>query len=202
MPTLLNKFFKGKTLEHFQLEVPAQEQSLGEIRDFITGIAQRAGFSYHEINNLKLALDEACSNVVRHAYKGMEPGTIRLEVDWRAGELDISVLDHGRSFDWKGSKTPDLNRYVEIGKKGGLGIWFIRKLMDETNYRSAEGTNTLRLVKRTRQAPPKPEQILPVTETAPATTPGRSRRPMPALRRARHRARGSRPPPQGCRHRA
>jgi serine phosphatase RsbU (regulator of sigma subunit)/anti-sigma regulatory factor (Ser/Thr protein kinase) len=179
LPTLLKKFFKGKTLEHFQLEVPAQEQHLGEIRDFITRIAQGAGFSYHEINNLKLALDEACSNVVRHAYKGMEAGTIRLEVDWRAGELDISILDHGKSFDWKGSKTPDLNRYVEIGKKGGLGIWFIRKLMDETEYRTAEGTNTLRLVKRTRQTQPKtkPEQILPVTETAPATVPGAGAQP-------------------------
>jgi serine/threonine-protein kinase RsbW len=159
--TLLQKIFKGKTLEHFQMEVPAQEHRLGEIRDFITGIAQRAGFSNHEINNLKLALDEACSNVVRHAYRGMEPGTIRLEVDWRPGELDISILDQGKSFDWKGSKTPDLNRYVEIGKKGGLGIWFIRKLMDETDYRTVDGTNTLRLVKRTRHTPAKPEITAP-----------------------------------------
>ncbi|NTV52929.1 MAG: SpoIIE family protein phosphatase [Candidatus Firestonebacteria bacterium] len=172
LPILLKKIFKGKTLEHFQLEVPAQEHRLGEIRDFITAIAQKAGFSYHEINNLKLALDEACSNVVRHAYKGMEPGTIRLDVDWRAGELDISIQDHGHSFDWKGSKTPDLNRYVEIGKKGGLGIWFIRKLMDETDYRTAAGANTLRLVKRTRQAQVKTAPGLPSVETTPATALG------------------------------
>ncbi len=139
-------------IKHFQIEVPAVEHRLGEIRDFITGIAANAGFSQHEINNLKLALDEASSNVVRHAYKGMEPGPIRLEVDWRPGELDISLLDRGRSFDWKGSKTPDLNRYVEIGKKGGLGIWFIRKLMDETDYKATPKGNTLRLIKRSKTA--------------------------------------------------
>jgi serine phosphatase RsbU (regulator of sigma subunit)/transposase len=115
-----------------------------------------------------LAIDEACSNVVRHAYKGMEPGNIRVELVRRDGELEIFVQDKGKSFEWKKSKTPDLNRYVEIGKRGGLGIWFIRKLMDEADYKSSRQGNSLRLVKKVKvlgpqitDTPALPETTLP-----------------------------------------
>jgi serine phosphatase RsbU (regulator of sigma subunit)/anti-sigma regulatory factor (Ser/Thr protein kinase) len=147
---LFNPFsglLRGPIIKTFEMEVPAREQHLGEIRDFITDIAAQAGFSLHEVNNLKLALDEACSNVVRHAYKDMELGTINLKVYWRERELEIAIKDRGKGFDWKGTRAPDLNRYVDIGKKGGLGIWFIRRLMDKTDYTSTPQGNTLRLIK-------------------------------------------------------
>lgn len=150
MPGILGKLFRKPVLQTYQIEVPAEERHLGEIRDFITQAAQDTHFSVGELNNIKLALDEACSNVVRHAYKGMEPGTIKLEVQRRDGEMEIFIRDQGKSFEWKKSKTPDLNRYVEIGKRGGLGIWFIRKLMDETEYKTGRQENLLRLVKKSK----------------------------------------------------
>lgn len=179
MPGLLKSLFRKPILQTYELEVPAVERSLGEIRDFITRTASEAHFNLNETNNIKLALDEACSNVVRHAYKGMEPGTIRLRVDRREGELEVFIRDTGKSFEWKKSKTPDLNRYVEIGKRGGLGIWFIRKLMDETEYQTAKGENLLRLLKRTREATPLiapaelPGTTLPVPFEAPAARPAK-----------------------------
>ncbi len=164
MPTVLSKWFRGKVIKRFELNVPAVERNLGAIRDFITDIANQAGFSLHEVNNLKLALDEACSNVVRHAYKGMEPGPIRLQVIWRERELEILVHDQGKGFEWKKTQAPDLNRYVEIGKKGGLGIWFIRKLMDQAYYRTSPQGNVLTLLKHIRR--PHFESIAPEPETA------------------------------------
>lgn len=157
MPHLWRSLFRGRVINKYQLEIVAQEQHLGQIRDFITGIANQVGLSVPEINNLKLALDEACSNVVRHAYKGLEPGPLRVTVIWRERELTIELFDRGKGFDWKGARAPDLNRYVDIGKKGGLGIWFIRKLMDETAYRSTSQGNTLRLVKYLRTPRPQAE---------------------------------------------
>lgn len=154
MPGLLRSWFRKPILQTYELEVPAEERHLGEIRDFITRTAGEAHFGPGEINNIKLALDEACSNVVRHAYKGMDPGKISLRVDRREGEIEVFIRDTGKSFEWKKSKTPDLNRYVEIGKRGGLGIWFIRKLMDETEYQTSRGQNVLRLLKRTREPAP------------------------------------------------
>jgi len=111
----------------------------------------------------------------------MEPGTIRVKVYWRAKELDIRIRDRGQGFDWKGARVPDLNRYVDIGKRGGLGIWFIRKLMDKTDYRSTSKGNELKLVKFIKThaviaaAPAtKPAQVLadePAAETPSETLP-------------------------------
>lgn len=165
MLSLFKDLTRGPVVKTFELEVPAKEQHLSEIRDFITDIATQAGFSLHEVNNLKLALDEACSNVVRHAYQGREPGTIHLKVYWREKQLEIEIIDRGKGFNWKGAKAPDLNRYVDIGKKGGLGIWFIRRLMDKTEYRSGPENNVLRLTKFIRTPPlgtVEPVETLPV----------------------------------------
>ncbi len=76
--------------------------------------------------------------------KGVLTGTLILlmsftsflyaEDGWRQGEMEIFVRDQGKSFEWKKSKTPDLNRYVEIGKRGGLGIWFIRNRLKTRRF--------------------------------------------------------------------
>jgi len=169
LPNIFAQIFRKPVIKKYEIEVPAVERYLGDIRDFITQAATETGFSQHEVNNIKLALDEACSNVVRHAYKGMEPGTIKLEVLRRDNEIEIFIRDQGRSFEWKKSKTPDLNRYVEIGKRGGLGIWFIRKLMDEVDYKGERQGNVLRLLKKVKVPPPQSTPAIPVT-TAPVPT--------------------------------
>jgi len=65
-----------------------------------------------------------------------------------SGILDIlNDIIAGRAFDFDSSGTPDLDRYVETSRKGGLGLYLIRKIMDEVNYRSSKGENRLRLVK-------------------------------------------------------
>lgn len=170
MPSFWQKLFPGKILKTYEIEIQAHERFLGQIRDFVTQICNETGFAQPETNNIKLALDEACSNVVRHAYKGMEEGTLKLRVLRRARGIELFVTDKGKSFEWKKARTPDLNRYVEIGKKGGLGIWFIRKLMDETEYRSTRKGNELHLVKFLKG--PRPETLpVPVIEPAPVESP-------------------------------
>ena len=148
MAKILTKLFPGAVIKEYEIKVPAKEHNLGEIRDFITEIAGNAGFTLHEVNNLKLAIDEACSNVTRHAYKGMETGEIKMKVLWRKTGLEMKIFDQGRGFDWKHAKVPDLNRYVEIGKKGGLGIWFISAGLwtikgSDTNVYFLSGTLTV-----------------------------------------------------------
>ncbi|MCD4813584.1 SpoIIE family protein phosphatase [bacterium] len=167
---ILSKLFKKPVVQKYEIEVTAEERHLGEIRDFITQVSVETGFSQHEINNIKLALDEACSNVVRHAYKGMEPGSLKLEVLRRTDEMEVVVIDRGKSFEWKKSKTPDLNRYVEIGKRGGLGIWFIRKLMDDADYKSTRQGNRLRLLKKVKAGGKKIGQVPALPEGSAETT--------------------------------
>ncbi|RJR32256.1 MAG: STAS domain-containing protein [Candidatus Latescibacterota bacterium] len=137
--------------ETFHLEVPADENNLSEVRDFIAKICDRAGFSKSETNNTKLAVDEACTNIIKHAYKE-KGGDIRIDVQAAPGTVEISIFDRGEPFDWSKVKEPDLDHYVEIGKKGGLGIYLMNRLMDNLSYSASPAGNRLSMTKRAAAA--------------------------------------------------
>ena len=137
--------------ETFHLEVPADENNLSEVRDFIAKICDRAGFSKSETNNTKLAVDEACTNIIKHAYKE-KGGDIRIDVQAGPGTVEISIFDRGEPFDWSKVKEPDLDHYVEIGKKGGLGIYLMNRLMDNLSYSASPAGNRLSMTKRAAAA--------------------------------------------------
>ena len=138
--------FKSVTKE--QLKVPAHTDYLADLRDFVTRIGKKHGFSDRVINAFKLAIDEAGTNVMRHAYRDVGgDGFITIRAIVKANSLTICLIDQGKYFDPKHVKDPDLQRYVDIGKKGGLGIFIMRRLMDEIDYRKTEEGNELRLTK-------------------------------------------------------
>lgn len=132
--------------ETFHLEVPADENNLSEVRDFIADVCDRAGFSKSETNNTKLAVDEACTNIIKHAYRD-KVGDVRIDVQAEPGKIEINIFDRGEPFDWSKVKEPDLDLYVEIGKKGGLGIYLMNRLMDTLSYSAAPGGNRLYMAK-------------------------------------------------------
>src|ERR1700722_19097654 len=138
----------------FRLEVPAQELELLTIKDFIQRVCDAAGCSSKETSSVKLAIDEACSNIVRHAYQGIEGGKIIMEAGIGVKDVRIAITDFGKSFDFRKIEAPDLNHYVDIGKKGGLGIFLIKKIMYKVDYRTKNGRNDLILYRKLSQAPP------------------------------------------------
>ncbi|MBN1163871.1 MAG: anti-sigma factor antagonist [Candidatus Krumholzibacteriota bacterium] len=138
------ELLKGR--ETFHLEIPADENNLSDVRDFISDICVRAGFSKRETNNTKLAMDEACTNIIKHAY-GTNPGEVRIDVQAEPGKVEINIFDRGKPFEWSKVKDPDLQRYVEIGKKGGLGIFLMNRLMDDLDYHTGGSGNHLYMVK-------------------------------------------------------
>jgi serine/threonine-protein kinase RsbW len=137
--------------ETFHLEVPADENNLSEVRDFIADICTKAGFLKSETNNTKLAVDEACTNIIKHAYKE-KGGDIRIDVQAEPGKIEINIFDRGEPFDWSEVKEPDLDLYVEIGKKGGLGIYLMNRLMDSLNYSASPAGNRLYMAKSSSAA--------------------------------------------------
>lgn len=159
LKALLVKALSYLPIEHkrrlFRLEVPAVDIELLAIKDFIQRICDSAGCTEKETSNIKLAIDEACSNIIRHAYVGKTDGKISLEVGIGLADLKIKITDYGKSFDFSGVKDPDLNHYVDIGRKGGLGIWLIKKMMTRVTYRSFPDHNELILYRRLSKIPPK-----------------------------------------------
>jgi serine phosphatase RsbU (regulator of sigma subunit)/anti-sigma regulatory factor (Ser/Thr protein kinase)/tetratricopeptide (TPR) repeat protein len=135
-----------RKVEKLEIKVPAHIDYLGDLRDFITNLGERNDFSEKLINAFKLAVDEAATNIIRHAYRDHE-GLITMRAYVKTNGLTLCIIDQGTYFDPKRVKDPDLNRYIDIGKKGGLGIFIMRKLMDDIDYRKTEEGNELRITK-------------------------------------------------------
>lgn len=128
---------------------PADFVQLDAIRDFVGEAASQAGFSSQEIYSVQLAADEACSNVIEHAYKDIQGGDIEITCDVKPGEVRIVIHDHGTQFDMGKVKKPNLSKRLEDREVGGLGVYFIYKLMDEVEFVSTKNEgNTLTMVKR------------------------------------------------------
>ncbi len=131
----------------YELAVPARFENLALIGEFIAGVARRAGFDERGVFNLQLACDEACTNVIEHAYGG-GPGQIRIAVTVHPDRIQIEVHDTGRPFDPNAVRMPDLEAPLERRETGGLGLHFMRSIMDEVRFEFGESGNRLTMVKR------------------------------------------------------
>jgi serine/threonine-protein kinase RsbW len=127
---------------------PAKFEFLNEIRDYVAEVARSGGFDGKEIYSIQLAADEAASNIIEHAYEGIVDGQIELACGMQGAKLIITMQDHGKSFDPKNVKKPNLKADLSERQIGGLGIYLMYKLMDEVNYKSSGAGNILTMVKR------------------------------------------------------
>jgi anti-anti-sigma factor len=141
-----------KNVKIRELTVPAGEGQLGRVRDFVVEACDEAAFSDRETSNTKLAVDEACTNIITHAYGGTGQGDIKVRIQIEPGNLQISLHDKGERFDFASIQNPDLEEYVETGRKGGLGIYLINRLMDGVEYHADDAGNELVLTKRSQSA--------------------------------------------------
>ena len=136
----------------FALHVPSSTRNLAMIRDFVKSIGAHAGLDDLEVARLELAVDEACANVMEHAY---DSDTTR-EVSIRAGldedALEIEVIDAGKGFDPAAIEQVPLADLISGKKTGGLGMRLIKSFMDEVHYSMQPGIkNELRMVKRLKK---------------------------------------------------
>ncbi|MGC8856556.1 MAG: ATP-binding protein [Anaerolineae bacterium] len=128
---------------------PARFEFLDEIRHFVGEEARRAGFNEKEIYSIQLATDEAASNVIEHAYQGIPDGEIEISCEFRDNALVIVLRDQGKPFDPRKVRVPDLKADLSKRQIGGLGLYLMRRLMDEVRFEPAgERGNLLTMVKR------------------------------------------------------
>ncbi len=139
------------TPRRFHLRVSAEERHLAEIRDFIQDAGEKILIPNKVLGNTKLAVDEACTNIVKHGFKGKPPGVIEIVVTGNGREFSIAIHDTGKSFDLRNVKSPDLKMYVETRRRGGLGVFLMNQLMDEVRYHGGPDANVLTMSKRLRR---------------------------------------------------
>jgi len=115
----------------------------------VTEWAQKAGFDERSLYEIQLAVDEACANVVDHAYQGADPGDIEVSCRLDDQILTVQVRDWGTGFDLTSVADPDLDAPLEERTLGGLGLFLVRQVMDDVQFRSdPELGNELMMSKR------------------------------------------------------
>jgi anti-sigma regulatory factor (Ser/Thr protein kinase) len=133
------------------VQFAAKFEYLDEIREFVGEIARAGGFTDKDVYNIQLATDEAASNIIEHAYEKVSNGVLELSCGVRDDLITIILIDHGESFDPSEIPLPDLKADLSDRKIGGLGIFLMRKLMDDVHYEvRAHKGNVLTMTKRKR----------------------------------------------------
>ncbi|MBI4788496.1 MAG: ATP-binding protein [Chloroflexi bacterium] len=136
----------------FSLSVKSQVENLAEIADFVEQAASASGLNEKQIYDVQMAVDEACTNVIEHAYHGWREGTIDLTCEQRGKEFVVVIQDWGDPFDPSKVAKPRTHESLARRHVGGLGLFFMRKLMDrvEFDFSSGQG-NRLTMVKKIKR---------------------------------------------------
>lgn len=122
-----------------ELRVKSRTDNLSVIRDFISENALSAGIDEAVVDKIMLAVDEACTNIIKHAYKSSPEGEIILTIDYDENKFTITIIDYGKSFEPERVPLPNLQKYYKEHKVGGLGMYLMKSLMDDVKYTSIPG---------------------------------------------------------------
>jgi serine/threonine-protein kinase RsbW len=137
MQTLQKRVFPGKL------------SSLAKIACFVATAANAAGLDDRAAYAVQMAVDEACSNIIEHAYGERNRGDIECEYKVTDESLVITLRDQGRPFDPTAIADPELDARIEQRPLGGLGVYLMRQLVDAVDYHYDPGIgNVLTLIKR------------------------------------------------------
>ena len=123
-----------------RLTIPAKAEYITLVRLALTGLSRLRPLPEETVADLKLALTEACTNSIRHAYEGDE-GVVDIVYELSASQLAIEVCDEGRGFEHDASDPADPDELSE----GGLGIAIIKSVSDEFELGPREGRRGSRL---------------------------------------------------------
>ncbi len=139
------------------LTVPGRYEEIQKICQFVAEGAAESGLDETAIFHIELACDEACTNIIEHAYGGEDKGEINIGWQLKDEAFTITFHDRGHPFDPDAVPEPTLPPTppdpaavpdIDQVKVGGLGIHFMRQLMDDVQFHfDEEGGNTLTLVK-------------------------------------------------------
>ena len=129
---------KIKYLEHMKKSYPATLNNLKKIRATIKDFLKIYEVDLKIIKNIQLAVDEAVTNIIKHAYKGKNKNNIiKIELEYKNKKFLIHLYDNGIKVDKKKIKPRNLDNV----KPGGLGVHFINEIMDQTKYLSSNEWN-------------------------------------------------------------
>ena len=131
-----------------EMTLPAVVENISQVTDFVNAQLEEIGCPMKAQVQIDIAIDELFGNIAQYAYNPETgPATVRVEVSDAPISVTITFMDHGVPYDPLQKEDPDITLSAEERGSGGLGIFMVKKTMDEITYEYKDGQNILRIRK-------------------------------------------------------
>jgi serine/threonine-protein kinase RsbW len=138
--------------KNVKITVDSKLENLSVIGQFIEETMRQCQIdSPKNVHAFQLSVDEACTNVIEHAYAYNIAGQITVYCTLIGEKFTVTIEDNGAPFDPTTTPEPNVNLGLDERKAGGLGIYFMKKLMDEVKYNRVNNKNLLTLTKNIKK---------------------------------------------------
>ena len=125
----------------------ANLETIPAMIEFVSSTAETFGVHPKRVMHLELAVEEATANICSYAYE-IPPGEVTIKISREPELFRIELIDSGVPFDPMAMETPDLKAELESRQVGGLGVFLIRRMLDDVHYSRSAGQNILSLAVR------------------------------------------------------
>ena len=131
-----------------ELTIAATVENIQAVTDFVNEQLESIGCPMKAQTQIDVAIDELFGNIAHYAYNPeVGPATVRVEVEENPLAVKISFIDNGMPYDPLARDDPDVTLSAEEREIGGLGIYMVKKSMDNVSYEYRDGQNILRIIK-------------------------------------------------------
>ena len=138
-------------MSEYSMTITSRFENLAEVAQFARNAAIKSGLSAGAADDVELAVDEAITNVIEHAYHGDGNGLITVTCGRQSRDFVVEIRDNGEPFDEGGYRDPKINGSLSERSIGGLGLHFMRKLMDRVEFHHGRASGNLTImVKRVK----------------------------------------------------
>ena len=130
------------------IKVNCTKKNLKLIRDFVTEYLNTYALSDILLNQIVLAVDEICANLIIHANHENPSKFITLQIDKIKNTVQFEIADNGVAFNQTKYQEPNIEEHIRVGKKGGVGIALVNRIMDSVEFKTIKGQNICILSKQ------------------------------------------------------
>src|SRR5215469_3747617 len=127
-----------------ELRIANREEQMANVAAMVEEFGAKHAIPGAIINDINVALDEVLSNIIAYGYPGGERSKILVRLDYEPGRMTVEIQDEGVAFDPLQAPPPDLGSSLHERRVGGVGIHFVRSLMNEVDYSRVGRSNRLR----------------------------------------------------------
>lgn len=132
----------------YSVKVPCLKDNLHKIRAFVSEVLHQYDLTEVQINNMVLAVDEVCANLIIHSYQCRPEEEIEVDININShNKIIFEIIDRGEGYDIRKHQEPAIEEIIKSKRKGGVGLMLVKKIMDEVDFVPGKAYSIVRLTK-------------------------------------------------------